>query len=106
MNNQQMIVQDMHNNSGEFTAAFAAKAGIDKEQAKRLIEAFKETVTEMLVAGRNVVIWGLVDISVKVRHARMGVNPQHPTEKIQIPEVKVVKFKAGRPLKNVLKGKV
>ena len=39
------------------------------------------------------------------RAGRMGVNPQKPTEKIQIPSVTVPKFKAGKALKDALKGK-
>jgi nucleoid DNA-binding protein len=33
------------------------------------------------------------------------VNPQKPTERIQIPEVRVPKFKAGKTLKDALKKK-
>jgi nucleoid DNA-binding protein len=33
----------------------------------------------------------------------MGVNPQSPSEKIQIPAVTVPKFKAGKGLKDALK---
>ncbi|MDO8582048.1 MAG: HU family DNA-binding protein, partial [bacterium] len=40
------------------------------------------------------------------RSARMGVNPQKPSEKMQIPAVIVAKFKAGKGLKDALKGKV
>jgi len=37
------------------------------------------------------------------RYARGGVNPQKPTERIQIPEVKVAKFRTGKRLKDELK---
>ncbi|MBT7228017.1 DNA-binding protein, partial [Candidatus Parcubacteria bacterium] len=37
--------------------------------------------------------------------ARMGVNPQNPKEKIQIPAVVVPKFKSGKTLKDALKNK-
>jgi len=37
------------------------------------------------------------------RAARMGVNPQNPSEKMQIPAVVVPKFKAGKALKDALK---
>ena len=39
----------------------------------------------------------------KRRAGRTGVNPQDPTEKIQIPSVTVPKFKAGKGLKDALK---
>ena len=41
----------------------------------------------------------------KKRHARKSVNPQNPSERIQIPEVTVAKFKTGKTLKDALKNK-
>ena len=38
------------------------------------------------------------------RAGRVGVNPRNISEKIQIPSVKVAKFKAGKVLKETLKG--
>ena len=56
-----------------------------------------------LKKGEEVVLTGFGAFSVKARAARTGVNPQNPTEKIQIPTVKVPKFKAGKSLKDALK---
>jgi nucleoid DNA-binding protein len=39
----------------------------------------------------------------KFRSSRMGVNPQNPSERIQIPAVTIPKFKAGKGLKDALK---
>ncbi|MBI4143089.1 HU family DNA-binding protein, partial [Candidatus Uhrbacteria bacterium] len=39
----------------------------------------------------------------KERKGRVGVNPRNPTEKIQIPSVRVPKFKAGKTLKDALR---
>jgi DNA-binding protein HU-beta len=56
-----------------------------------------------LKKGDEVVLTGFGAFSVKMRAARTGVNPQKPSEKIQIPAVKVPKFKAGKALKDELK---
>ena len=53
--------------------------------------------------GEEVVLTGFGAFSVKQRAARTGVNPQNPSEKIQIPAVKVPKFKSGKALKDALK---
>jgi nucleoid DNA-binding protein len=37
------------------------------------------------------------------RHARIGVNPRQPTQKIEIPELNTPKFKAGEAFKDAIK---
>lgn len=92
-------------NKAELVSKLAEKVGVSKKQAEELIEAFTSTVTETLVAGGDVTIAGFGNFSSKRRAGRMGVNPQNPSEKIQIPPVTVPKFKAGKALKDALKGK-
>ena len=92
-------------NKAELVAKLAEKVEISKKQAEDTIEAFTETVTETLKAGGEVTIAGFGSFSAKRRAGRMGVNPQNPSEKIQIPPVTVPKFKAGKALKDALKGK-
>ena len=70
-----------------------------------MVEAFVEIVTSTLQAADTVNIAGFGAFSAKTRAGRIGVNPQNPTEKIQIPPVTVPKFKAGKGLKDALKGK-
>ena len=92
-------------NKAELVSKLAEKVGISKKQAEDIIEAYTSTVTETLVAGGEVTIAGFGNFSAKRRAGRMGVNPQNPSEKIQIPPVTVPKFKAGKALKDALKGK-
>ncbi|PIT90574.1 MAG: hypothetical protein COU22_01395 [Candidatus Komeilibacteria bacterium CG10_big_fil_rev_8_21_14_0_10_41_13] len=81
----------------------ADKLGLNKKQVEEMLEAFEETVTESLKNQEEVTLTGFGTFSARVRGARMGVNPQHPSEKINIPEVVVPKFKAGKALKDALK---
>jgi DNA-binding protein HU-beta len=67
------------------------------------VESFVQIVTDTLVAGGEVNIAGFGAFMPKTRAPRVGVNPQSPTEKIQIPAVTVPKFKAGKGLKDALK---
>ena len=82
-------------NKAELSEKLASKVGISKKQAEELVNTFQNIVTETLKAGGQVTIAGFGTFSAKKRAARMGVNPQNPSEKIQIPEVTVPKFKAG-----------
>lgn len=82
----------------------AAEAVVTKKQAEEMLEVAVETIISELVAGNEVTITGFGTFLPKTRHARGGVNPQNPSERIRIPEVRVAKFKTGKTLKDALKG--
>lgn len=76
---------------------------ISKKQAEEMIEVLVDVITSTLKSGGEVNIAGFGAFMAKTRAPRMGVNPQAPTQKIQIPAVTVPKFKAGKGLKDALK---
>lgn len=90
-------------NKTELIDALADKTGLAKSEAEKAINSFVELVTDQLKAGKEVTLTGFGSFMAKRREARMGVNPQNPSEKIQIPAVTVPKFKAGKSLKDALK---
>lgn len=90
-------------NKPELIEKVAAKAGVDKPMAERLLDAFVNVVIESLQQREEVTLTGFGTFSARVREARMGVNPRNPSERIQIPTVVVPKFKAGKTLKDALK---
>lgn len=90
-------------NKAELIEQIAAKVQLSKKQAEEAIDAITGIVMSTLKAGGEVTITGFGTFLAKMRAARMGVNPQNPTEKMQIPAVIVPKFKAGKALKDSLK---
>lgn len=90
-------------NKAELANVLGEKCGLTKAQAESVIETFTATVTETIKGGGEVTIAGFGAFSAKTRKGRTGVNPQRPTEKIQIPSVTVPKFKAGKNLKEALR---
>jgi DNA-binding protein HU-beta len=90
-------------NKADLAQALAEKLNVSKREGEDMINALLEIITSTLKAGDEVVLTGFGAFSVKTRAARTGVNPQNPTEKINIPAVKVPKFKAGKALKDELK---
>lgn len=90
-------------NKAELMERVAQKATVTKQQAESVLEAFEQVVMETIKTGGEVTLTGFGTFSAKLRAARMGVNPQRPSERIQIPEVKIPKFKAGKALKDSLK---
>ena len=92
-------------NKAELSARIAERLSLSRKVGEDIIAAFEDIVTAQLVSGNEVTIAGFGTFSARIRQGRMGVNPQKPTEKIQIPSVTVPKFKAGKALKDALKGK-
>lgn len=93
-------------NKAELINTMAARCGgLSKKQAAEVIDCLVNTVTETLKSGGEVTIAGFGAFSAKKRAGRVGVNPQNPSQKIQIPPVTVPKFKAGKTLKDALKQK-
>ena len=81
------------------------KVGVSKKEAELMLETLVKTIINELKEGREVTITGFGTFLSRTRHSRGGVNPQNPSERITIPEVKVAKFKTGKTLKDALKGK-
>ncbi len=92
-------------NKAELAIKLSDRMSIPKKVAEDFIEYFEELVTQTLRDGDEVTIAGFGTFSARIRTARMGVNPRKPEEKIQVPEVRVPKFKAGKALKDALKKK-
>ncbi len=90
-------------NKADLAQVLAEKLNLSKRETEDMINALVDEITAALKKGEEVVLTGFGAFSSKTRAARTGVNPQHPTEKIQIPAVKVPKFKAGKALKDALK---
>lgn len=88
-------------NKAELIDAIAGKSGLTKADAKRALDAFISATTDSLKKGDRVALIGFGSFSVAERSARTGRNPQTGKE-IQIAAKKVVKFKAGSELADVV----
>lgn len=88
-------------------ATLAIKLGerlsISKKEAEDFIHSFQDIVMETLSGDEDVTLAGFGTFSSRIRAARKGVNPRNPSETIDVPAVKVPKFKAGKALKDRLK---
>ena len=93
-------------NKASLIERIAAEAAVSKKESERMLESLVKIIISELKAGNEVTITGFGTFLARTRHARGGVNPQNPTERIQIPEVTVAKFKTGKTLKDALKGKI
>ncbi|MGM0628902.1 MAG: HU family DNA-binding protein [Patescibacteria group bacterium] len=78
------------------------KLGGTKVQAEEVVETLISTVTDSLKKGEDVSIAGLGIFSTKERQARQARNPR-TGETIDVPAMKVPKFKPAKGLKDAVK---
>ncbi len=86
-------------NKTELIAAVAAKTGLTKKDADRVIAATFEAITEAVVKGDKVQVSGFGAFEAKTRGARVGRNPR-TKETIEIPATRLPVFKASKTLKD------
>lgn len=93
-------------NKASLVEKISQESGASKKQVEDMINSMVDIIIGELKNGGEVSITGFGTFETMVRYARGGVNPQNPSERIQIPEVKVAKFRTGKRLKDSLKGSV
>ena len=76
--------------------------GVTKADAERGMEALISTIINTLKEGGEVTIAGLGAFSVRDRAARMARNPR-TGEPIQVPAMRVPKFRAAKALKEAVR---
>ena len=77
--------------------------GTTKADGERAVNLVIDEITKSLKQGEAVMLTGFGTFSVSHRKARVGVNPQNPGQKIQIPAMNVPKFKPGKSLKEAVR---
>lgn len=90
-------------NKAALIEAIADQAGVERKQVELVMDTMLDTIVRQLQKGDSVNLTSFGKFSARLREARLGVDPQAPKEKIQIPAVLVPKFKAGKGLKESLK---
>ncbi|GBE17053.1 DNA-binding protein HU 1 [bacterium BMS3Abin15] len=75
---------------------------LSKKDIEAVIDSLTDRITEEVRNGNKVTITGFGTFRVSKRAARKGINPQ-TKESIQIPEMSVPKFTAGKTLKEAVR---
>jgi DNA-binding protein HU-beta len=88
----------------EFVDRLASRADLSRRDAAKAVDAFLDTVTDMLRSGQDITFTGFGKFSTQRRAARQGVNPRNPSEKVTIPEATVPRFSPGSSLKQAVRG--
>ena len=72
-------------------------------EVSKIVQETLECITEALSNGMNVELRNFGVFELQVRKSRVGRNPNKPETDVIIPRRVVVKFKAGKEMKNGLK---
>ena len=67
-----------------------------------VVQRTLDTIAEELASGRNIELRNFGVFEIKVRKSRKGRNPNKPEKEVEIPERTVVKFRAGKELKEAI----
>ncbi|MBQ0065253.1 MAG: HU family DNA-binding protein [Firmicutes bacterium] len=89
-------------NKKDLAEKLAEQFGCTKKDAQAYVNAVFEEITNVLVDGGAVDVFGFGKFSVTERAGREGINPS-TKERITIAATKSVKFKAAKALKEAVK---
>ena len=78
---------------------------LTQENVHSVIQCALETIADVLLEGRAIEFRDFGVFEPVVRKARIGRNPKKPSETVQIPDRRTVKFRPGRQFKNRLEEK-
>ncbi len=87
----------------DFIKAVASAAGLSQDAVAKVLTAQIDIITSELKSGGEVNITGFGAFKVAARAARNGVNPRTGAA-IKIPAMKSPVFRAGKTLKEAVRG--
>ncbi|SEG24490.1 MULTISPECIES: HU family DNA-binding protein [Parabacteroides] len=82
-------------NKAELIDALASKAGMQKQEAKKALDAYIEIVTEQMSKNEEIALIGFGTLTPRAQTQRLARNPKTGTP-VMIPARTTVKFKPGK----------
>jgi len=89
-------------NKAELVEEVADQTGLTRKVSREAVNAVISAITDTLARNERVTLVGFGTFEVRKRKARTGVNPQ-TGERLDIPARNVVRFKAGKGLRERVK---
>jgi len=86
----------------DLVVKIARETGMVQNEVAEIVQKTLDYITEELIAGRNIELRNFGVFEIKVRKERKGRNPNKPQDVVKIPECAVVKFRAGKELKEAV----
>jgi len=80
----------------------ARETGLIQQDVFAVLQKTLDYIVESLAKGESVEFRNFGVFEVRIRKSRIGRNPNKPTHVVTIPTRKVVKFKMGRIMKDLV----
>lgn len=90
-------------NKQELIDSVTDQTRLPRRDVEDIVNAFLELMIEKLSMNETLNLSGFGKFEVRERQGRRGVNPRNPTQEIQVPSVRVAKFRPGKTLKEAVK---
>lgn len=87
----------------ELVTQIAQDTGLTQNQVFAIVQKTLDGIVDALQAGQHVEFREFGVFEIITRKARIGRNPHKPEDVVEIPARKVVKFKPGKRMRDMLK---
>jgi nucleoid DNA-binding protein len=84
----------------DIVVRIAKETGIIQSNVTQIVQKTLDYIADELAQGRTIELRNFGVFECKVRKSRKGRNPNKPQDEVIIPERVVVKFRAGKELKD------
>ena len=84
----------------DLVVKISADTGLIQTEVASIVQKTLDYIADELAAGRDIELRNFGVFEIRVRKGRKGRNPNVPQITVPIPERKVVKFRAGKELKD------
>ena len=91
-------------NKDEIIRQIAIKTNLSHDQVKLALDQFINIIAQTLVRGEKISIAGFGNFLISNRKERLGINPQNPTQRVQIQPSSLPIFRPGPALKKKFGG--
>lgn len=86
----------------DLVVRISAETGLVQQEVLEIVQKVFDHISETLAKGEKTELRNFGVFEVKVRQARVGRNPHAPQSDVRIPPRAVVKFKAGKELRETV----
>ena len=86
----------------DLVVKISKETGMIQSDVAEIVQKTLDSIAEDLIAGNTIELRNFGVFEIKIRKSRKGRNPNKPTNEVVIPERAVVKFRAGKELKEAV----
>ena len=86
----------------DLVVKIARETNIIQSDVAEIVQITLDSIAQELMAGKDIELRNFGVFEIKVRKSRKGRNPNDPKHEVVIPERAVVKFRAGKELRDAV----